>query len=336
VPIFTSGPNGGFYFGIMSIIRISKSEDPFARVPKIMLSDARLSWKAKGILSYLLGKPDNWEVRTTDLVNHSPDGITVVYTALKELRKLGYAKFCVVRKDGKIRTQFWNIYDRSATPAGASSKPDLGFLSPENPSPENPSPENLSLSKKEGKEERGKTKKESTAAAPKAAQQSSFAYALKGINGSPVIKLSRAVLEYAKFSVRQEYHIHLKLGPDKIKYHKPGGQPGGWSRPTLLGWEGAYQQFIRTHPDFDQILAFYLKNYDYLRGKEKFAIPECRTFFKVLERFDWIQNCVLQDRKRREQDGIEESETDEIPESIQQMTPEEYQTWMKSNGPDAE
>ena len=70
-------------------------------VAKKMLADPRLSWKAKGILSYLLGHSDDWEVRTEDLVNRSIDGRDAVYSALNELRKAGYAKLEVVRSKGK-------------------------------------------------------------------------------------------------------------------------------------------------------------------------------------------------------------------------------------------
>jgi hypothetical protein len=55
--------------------------------------DAALSWKAKGILGYIIGKPEGWKVRVADLVtrSHGLDGDTAVRSALKELRAAGYA-----------------------------------------------------------------------------------------------------------------------------------------------------------------------------------------------------------------------------------------------------
>jgi hypothetical protein len=42
----------------MSIIRCQKKRHPYAQIDKTPLLDTRLSWKARGILAYLLTKPD--------------------------------------------------------------------------------------------------------------------------------------------------------------------------------------------------------------------------------------------------------------------------------------
>lgn len=55
-----------------------------------ILADHRLSWKARGILAYLLSKPDHWEVMVQHLVNSGPDGRDAVRGALKELEEVGY------------------------------------------------------------------------------------------------------------------------------------------------------------------------------------------------------------------------------------------------------
>jgi hypothetical protein len=99
------------------IIRITKTTDPFARIPKTVLNDKRLSWRAKGILSYLLGKPKDWIVQTNDVINHSTEGRDAVRAAFKELQQCGYA---VLINTGNGRE--WLVADR-----------------PRNPCPENPS-----------------------------------------------------------------------------------------------------------------------------------------------------------------------------------------------------
>lgn len=119
-----------------NIVITSRREDPFARVPKSVLDDERLSWKAKGILSYLLGKPTGWKVRVADLVRHSTDGECAVRAALKELRQLGYANLAKEREGGRIVGWVWQISD---TPIFAASSPDRGF----------PDVENHHISKKE-------------------------------------------------------------------------------------------------------------------------------------------------------------------------------------------
>lgn len=85
------------------IIRVQHEENPFTLIRKSSLEDNRLSFKARGILAYLIGKPNHWTVRVQDLVNQGTDGATAVRSGLNELRKFGY----MVRRlhrgaDGKI------------------------------------------------------------------------------------------------------------------------------------------------------------------------------------------------------------------------------------------
>ena len=74
-----------------TIFRIAKDKDnPYVMLDKRLLSDKRLSWKAKGILVYLLSKPDEWKVRMTDIVNQSTDGLDAIKSAMRELIEAGY------------------------------------------------------------------------------------------------------------------------------------------------------------------------------------------------------------------------------------------------------
>lgn len=72
------------------IIRVSKEDNRFAQIDNRPLHDNALSWKAKGMLAYLLSKPDNWKVRVTDLIRQSADGEASVRAGLKELQEAGY------------------------------------------------------------------------------------------------------------------------------------------------------------------------------------------------------------------------------------------------------
>ena len=76
----------------MPILRIKKRENPYAQIDKTAIYDARLSFKARGILCYLLSKPDNWKVDIDDLIRQSIDGRDSIYAGLKELRGTGYAE----------------------------------------------------------------------------------------------------------------------------------------------------------------------------------------------------------------------------------------------------
>ena len=89
------------------IIRIKKRQNNFVMMDKTFLEDDRLSFKAKGILAYLLSKPDDWKVIVGNLVKQSKDGKTAVYAGLKELKECGYYTKVPVRNEEGTRIVRW-------------------------------------------------------------------------------------------------------------------------------------------------------------------------------------------------------------------------------------
>ena len=89
------------------IIRVKRVAGNFATMNKGFLEDARLSFKAKGILSYLLSKPDDWKVIVRDIVEHGKDGKSAVYAGLKELREAGYYEKKPIRNEEGSRIVRW-------------------------------------------------------------------------------------------------------------------------------------------------------------------------------------------------------------------------------------
>ena len=92
------------------VIRVKKRPSNFVMMDKTFLEDDRLSYKAKGLLAYLLSKPDDWKVIDGNLVNSSKDGKASVYAGLKELKECGYYEKVPVRNekepvssDGKVQ-----------------------------------------------------------------------------------------------------------------------------------------------------------------------------------------------------------------------------------------
>ena len=83
-------------------------------LPPGAVNDNRLSWKARGLLIYLLSKPDDWEVRVQQLVDSSPDGKSSVQSAMRELKNLGYAVLQPLTKQGttKLSGARWLICDQ--------------------------------------------------------------------------------------------------------------------------------------------------------------------------------------------------------------------------------
>lgn len=67
------------------------------------VEDKNLSWKAKGILAYLMSKYNNWKTVDAHLVKQSVDGLTSTRAGLKELSDFGYRiKVRVVSDTGKL------------------------------------------------------------------------------------------------------------------------------------------------------------------------------------------------------------------------------------------
>src|SRR5690625_1486003 len=69
-----------------SIVRIKKNAD-FVVMDKTFLNDKSLSWKAKGIMAYMLSKPDDWTFYIDELIKHSTDGKSSFRSGFKELKE---------------------------------------------------------------------------------------------------------------------------------------------------------------------------------------------------------------------------------------------------------
>lgn len=103
------------------VIRVKKESRNFVLLDKGFLEDDRLSFKAKGILAYLLSKPDDWKVIVGNLVNYSSDGKSAIYAGLKELKECGYYEKVPVRNESGTRIVRWEstVYE---VPQNAESK----------------------------------------------------------------------------------------------------------------------------------------------------------------------------------------------------------------------
>lgn len=73
----------------MSIIKVHKQKN-FSIISNIPLNDKSISFKAKGIWAYLMSKPEDWEVRISNLINTSTEGRDAIYSGIKELVNAGY------------------------------------------------------------------------------------------------------------------------------------------------------------------------------------------------------------------------------------------------------
>lgn len=93
-----------------TIMRVEKNKN-FVVMDKTFLQDAQLSWKAKGIMAYMLSLPDDWRFYLTELQEHSTDGEKAFRSGFKELTDAGYVKRFPVRKGRRIERWETVVYE---------------------------------------------------------------------------------------------------------------------------------------------------------------------------------------------------------------------------------
>ncbi|UFJ41344.1 helix-turn-helix domain-containing protein [Brevibacillus humidisoli] len=99
-----------------TLVRVVKRENNFVQIDKTPINDKRLSWKAKGLLVYLLSKPDDWTIMIDDLVKHAKDGRDSVRTGLTELEQNGYLLRYQRRKDkGEFGSMEYHVFELPQT-----------------------------------------------------------------------------------------------------------------------------------------------------------------------------------------------------------------------------
>lgn len=73
------------------IFRTEKSRaNPFTRIDNRLLNDSSISYAARGLMCFLLSKPNYWKVCKAHLISNSPAGSTAVNSMLAELEEAGY------------------------------------------------------------------------------------------------------------------------------------------------------------------------------------------------------------------------------------------------------
>lgn len=93
---------------LTTIIKVKNHENNYDPISRSLSQDERLSFKARGLMLYLLSLPDNWTIKLSHLTTVSPQGIKAVQSSFKELRKFGYAKLDWIKdEDNKIRSQYF-------------------------------------------------------------------------------------------------------------------------------------------------------------------------------------------------------------------------------------
>ena len=99
-----------------TIIR-ARRRHRFLIIDQRAIEDIRLSWAARGLLGYLLSRPDDWRVLVNDLRKRGDLGRDGIYRLLRELRDAGYMRFVHTRdKHGRIRGGTYIVQEIATAP----------------------------------------------------------------------------------------------------------------------------------------------------------------------------------------------------------------------------
>lgn len=139
------------------IVRGPRPQGNFYVLDKTISEDERLSWAARGLLVYLLGKPDHWRVSPSALVNETastarPTGRDGVYGLLQELMTAGYLRRSQARGPGGELGSV--TYTVSETPL----PPEPDTVAPHTAPPYPAEPTQVSIEGKQELKEEGETR----------------------------------------------------------------------------------------------------------------------------------------------------------------------------------
>lgn len=240
----------------MTITRAPRPESNFYILDKRISEDSRLSWGARGLLIFLLGKPDSWNVSISHLRDETkdtakPTGRDGVYGLLDELIQAGY----VIRSQERIESGGFsnNAYVVRESPL------------PENPYTANPYTANPTLVSTDSKQVLNQSKKhlcdEEFEAAwkaypkrdgsnPKTAAQKCWNARLKdGVSAQAMIE---GICRYASYC-RQKEMIGTSYVMQAARFFGTNKEfENAWAMPSAIG--GAPTKEWET-PTRDQILA---------------------------------------------------------------------------------
>ena len=112
----------------MPMPRIRKEhKEGFTTVGNELIQNAALSWKARGLMIYLLSMPQDWDFNLVDLANRAPEGRSALRSGVTELEEHGYVEIVQDRSNGgSYDGTTWYVYEEPRSGNLKSGNPTLG------------------------------------------------------------------------------------------------------------------------------------------------------------------------------------------------------------------
>jgi hypothetical protein len=96
------------------IVKFKKIPGRFITIDRGPIDDDdSLSFRAKGILTYLMGRPADWKPNQKEIATHTKDSLKSIRSGVKELQDAGYVVLTrsFSEETGKISGWVWNVSD---------------------------------------------------------------------------------------------------------------------------------------------------------------------------------------------------------------------------------
>jgi hypothetical protein len=128
----------------MTIIRAPRPERNFSIINNEIIRNQQLTYRARGILAFLLSQPDHWRTNTDRLAYPNTEGRDAIRSAMNELQLAGYVVLVKRQRANGQWLSEWLVYDE---PAQNRSVDDLWITSTNDtlPKPEKPTSDNQAL-----------------------------------------------------------------------------------------------------------------------------------------------------------------------------------------------
>ncbi len=109
------------------IFRSDKDDSQYTRIDNRTLQNADLTWEERGLLAYLLSKPDDWEVMMGDIQAQSPAGRDKTQGIIQGLIDKGYIVRERAHIDGRFKwtTKVFEIPSKAQSPDFQSTEKQL-------------------------------------------------------------------------------------------------------------------------------------------------------------------------------------------------------------------
>lgn len=130
-----------------SIILRRRVKTNFTTLNNKLILDNQLSWKALGIITYLLSLPPDFKLYLKMLGNLRPSGRDSTKTGLDELREHGYLRIEKIRDEetGRFIGNLWEVTDSPNSFESESNSPETDFPNTDIPNLDFPNSENPTL-----------------------------------------------------------------------------------------------------------------------------------------------------------------------------------------------